>query len=202
MSNELKKQDQLEKLARMKAANMTPGDIATATNLTEGRLSQIFNSEEFLTIAERVSNEQFEQQEMVNSGWDGIEALGITRVLEVLDNDPDPDFALKAAALANKAVRRGAHQNNPIVPANAGLKAVVVLNNTFIENLKGNAILGDKSDEVSLTKQKKAVNFMAPKCVQDLLTLPSQEAQDVINKIHKVVEDLPEFHTLDPLLAK
>jgi len=196
MSNEMKKQEQLGKLARMKAAGMQAVDIAAATNLSESRLSQIFSSEEYLTIAEVVSSEQFEQQEMVNQGWDGIEALGITRVLEALDSDPDPDFALKAAALANKAVRRGAHQNNPINPVGAGLKAVVVLNNTFIENLRGNAVLGEKSTEANLTNQKKAVNFLAPKCVQDLLHMPAET-----ETVQKVAEDLPEFVPLDAVPA-
>jgi len=194
MSNEIKNQPQLEKLARMRSAGMQAVEIAVATNLSESRLSQIFKSDDFLKIEEVVANEQFEQQELVNSGWDGIEALGINKVLEHLDADPDPEFALKAAALANKAQRRGNHRNNPIATAAGGLKAVVILNNTFVQQLQGNAVLGNKNENKSLVNQKKSVNFLAPKCVQDLLHIPHAD-----ERVEQVSEELPEFVPLNSL---
>lgn len=196
MSNEIKNQAQLEKLARMRSAGMQAVDIAVATSLTESRLSQIFATEDFMKVEELVANEQFEEQELMNAGWDGIEALGINKVVEHLNADPDPEFALKAAALANKASRRGTHRNNPIATAAGGLKAVVVLNNTFVAQLQGNAVLGNKSGEKSLVNQKKAVNFMAPKCVQDLLHIPHADEQ-----VQQVSEELPEFIPLDASLT-
>ncbi len=193
MSNELKTQDQLEKLARMRSSGMTNVDIAQATGLSESRVSQIFETKEFLAIQEVIGAEQFEQQELVNSGWDSVEALGISKVVETLQANPDPDFALRAAVVANKATRRGNYKNNPIAQR-AGVKAVIVLNNTFVERLRSNTtVLGETDKEKSaqsLVEQKKAVNFLSPNEVQDLLTITPTDEQA---QMQALKTELPDF---------
>jgi len=202
VSNELKKQDLLEKLARMQASGMCDADIAVAAGLSASRISQIFKSEEFETAQEIVTSEMFEQQELMNQGWDSVEALGVNKVIEVLGADPDPDFALRAAVLANKAVRRGGgYKNNPI-SQDAGLKAVIVLNNCFVtkiqERTKDVDAVEDSTDKQDLQTKQKAVNFLAPTDVQDLLALQPDEFAKLENeKSKKIADDLPEFKTLD-----
>lgn len=200
MSNEVKKQDLLEKLARMQASGMSAVDIAAASGLSASRVSQIFTGDEFLLACEKINTEQFEQQELLNAGWDAVEVLGVNKVIEVLQQNPDPDFALRAAVMANKASRRGNYRNNPIAQ-NAGLKAVIVLNNTFVERLRGNTtVVGSVKDEnesgntvsgnkkTSLSKVKKAVDFLAPNDVQDLLAFQPSEEEQLMNKLPSFAE--------------
>lgn len=191
MSNEIKNVDQLEKLARMEAGGVSRDAICKSTGLSESRISQIFESEEFKEIQEQVHAANWEEQELVNRGWDSVEALGINGVVQALQADPDPDFALRAAAVANKAIRRGDYKNNPIA-ANVGMKAVIVMNNTFIDRIKERQIGGNTVEQLS--DEKKASDFMPPKDVQSLLKINREE--DPFNKVESGREEpdlLPDF---------
>lgn len=176
MANEIVPQDKIEKLARMEAAGIPHKQIALATNLSESRISQIFATNEFKIAVEKVAVENFEEQELINQGWDGVEALGITKVVSALQNDPDPDFALRAAAVANKAARRGNYRNNPIAQQ-AGVRTIINLNNTFIEKLQANTEIG--ADKVkTLINEKKSSDFMNPAEVQKMLKIESKKENE------------------------
>jgi len=165
----------MQKLARMEIVGVERKVTAQALGVSESRISQIMKTEEYLEQAQIVAGETFKQNELINKGWDGIEALGIRRVVEALQNDPEPDFALRAAALANKAQRRGTFSNNPI-SQNAGIRTVVQLNATFVEKLQQNFQI-EKSDGSKLLETKKDSDFMGAKSVQDLLTSKSEDKE-------------------------
>jgi len=170
--------DKMQKLARMELHGIDRKQTSLAMGVSESRISQIIETEEYKEQAEIIAGEAFQQNELINKGWDGIEALGIRRVVTALQNDPDPEFALKAATYANKASRRGGYANTPI-SQNAGVRAIVQLNTTFVEKLQQNFKI-EKQDTSILAGQQKDSNFLGAKSVQDLLQRVVKEDADLL----------------------
>ncbi|PNX50666.1 MAG: hypothetical protein BV456_05945 [Thermoplasmata archaeon M8B2D] len=171
--------DKMLKLARMELHGVPRKQTAMAMGLSEGRISQIMETAEYASAAEIIAAENFDKNEMINKGWDGIEALGIRKVVEVLQNDPDPDFALRAATLANKASRRGGFSQNPI-SQNVGVRAIINLNANFVEKLQQNFEITKDRTSILVEKQKDS-NFLGAKAVQELLQIKSKkEDQDLL----------------------
>lgn len=168
--------EKLQKLARMELHGIAREQTAMALGVSESRISQVILTDEFLEHAQTVAGENFQQNELINKGWDGIEALGIKRVVQALQQDPEPEFALRAATFANKAQRRGGFTNQPISQA-AGVRAIVQLNSTFVQKLQQNFNI-EKQDNSAMVENQKDSNFLGAKAVQDLLQRPQVEAKE------------------------
>jgi len=182
--------DRLEKIARMVLFDVAQVNIAKAVGLSEGRVSQIIATEEFGKILEELAADKFDQHETLNDGWDNIEALALKNVIEVLQHNMDPDFSLHAAAMANRAQRRGRIGNQPI-DGRQGARAVFHLTANFIDKLQQNKVIvnGEKSDPdnvLSLQTREhrddlvqKDSNFLAPDGVEKLLLHRKKEEVDL-----------------------
>jgi len=159
--------DKLEKMARMAHAGVSQTQIAAVVGISEGRVSQIMDSQDYVNQISAIEAENFEQMQLMNEGWDGIEERALATVFEHLQGVPDPDYALKAALVANKAVRRGQHVNKPI-QIQAGLQTVIELNANFIGELQQNFQVSErKLEELPL----KTTNMLSVKGVQSMLGL-------------------------------
>lgn len=159
---------QLEKIARMAYANIPQTQIAAAMSVTEGFISQIMESAEYKTEIDKIVAEKFEESQLVDQGWDGIEALGIRATVEALQHNPDPDFALRAAVVANKAVRRSQHRNQPINP-DLGARTVVHLKQVFVNKLQNATKEIAERTTTTLQDNQKETDFLEPSKVQELL---------------------------------
>lgn len=171
--------DKMLKLARMELHGVPRKQTAAAMGLSESRISQIIELVEYQSAAEVIAAENFEEQQMINKGWDGIEALGITRVVRALQNDPEPEFALRAAVFANKAARRGGFAQNPISQS-AGIRTVINLNSTFVDKLQQNFEIKKDKTSVLIEKQKGS-DFLGAKAVQELLQ--KKPAEDTMQEL-------------------
>lgn len=163
--------DKMMKLARMELHGVPRKQTAMSMALSEGRITQIIDTPEYEAAAAIVASENFDENELINRGWDGIEALGITTVVRALKNDPDPDFALKAAIYANKAARRGGFAQNPIAAHGAGVRTIIQLNSVFVDKLQQNFEITKDRTSVLIEKQKDS-DFLGARAVQDLLKMP------------------------------
>lgn len=157
----------LEKIAKMVMVSVPQNQIASACGVSEGRISQIINLPEYKEIEQKIAVEKFEESELINQGWDSVEALGVRGTLTALQNNPEPEFALKAAVVANKAVRRGTFANNPI-PQSAGVRAVIHLNPIFVDKLQQNFEISAKRVE-ALAQNPKDSDFLPASDVHNLL---------------------------------
>lgn len=192
----------LEKLASMVLYDVPQKTIAAATGLSEGRISQIIATEEYKAIAEKIAVEQFEEQELLNQGWDGVEQKSVATILNYLNATEDQDYALKAAAIANKATRRGSYRNNAIAAQNAGVRAVINLNPTFVSRLQTDFEIGAQKIE-KLTEQKKDHDFLPAGEVQTLLNIKNKNRE--LAHVHKTIvtnaesteTGIPELDDLD-----
>lgn len=172
--------EKMQKLARMELGGVPRKQTAMAMGVSEGRISQLIATEEYQEQAEAIAQAKFQENELVNKGWDSVEAMGLKNVVTALQNDPDPDFALRAAVVANKASRRGSqHQNNPIAQA-AGAKAVIHLNANFVDKLQQNTFnITERKNE--LAENQKDSNFLGARNVQELLQaeIVQEDPEDV-----------------------
>lgn len=158
----------LEKIAKMVIANVPQNQIASACNVSEGAISQIINTENYKKIEQVIAVAKFEESQLINQGWDSVEALGVKTTILALQNNPEPDFALRAAVVANKAIRRGTHANNPI-PQSAGVRAVIHLNPTFVDKLQQNFEISEDKAQ-ALAEKPKDSDFLPASEVHNLLS--------------------------------
>jgi hypothetical protein len=125
----------VERVATLLAMDTPQVQIAAATGLSEGRISQLAHSDQVLARKAEILSEKLEQHEELNSGWDAIEEESMATVLEYVSVTKDPEFALRAAKVANSANRRGGYNGAPI-NGNANAAAVINLSAIFVEKLQ------------------------------------------------------------------
>jgi hypothetical protein len=116
MDNQIEiRQELFSRIAKYEIMEVPDGQIARALGLNEKRLQQIRELPDYQAVVERLQIEALEQAQTLNQGWDAVEDEALGTVLETLRANPDPEFALRAAAMANKAVRRG-NRGNAALP--------------------------------------------------------------------------------------
>ena len=131
--------ERLEKIARMALFDVPYKQIAHAIGVTEGRVTQLMETEEYKDILEKLAAENFEKHDSMNGAWDTIEAVALNNIMDHLNWSKDADFALKAAAVANRATRRG-QINNRAIDGRTGVRAVIHLSAQFVEKLQVNTV--------------------------------------------------------------
>lgn len=138
------KERMLDRVAKLVAMNVSQKQIAQACGVSEGRISQITATDDFRSRLAEIQSEDLEQADETNRGWDMVENLALGHVLENMQLNPDPEFALRVAAQANKAARRGGLGNQPI-NGKANATATITLNIAYIGQLKADGQFGQKA---------------------------------------------------------
>lgn len=157
--------DKLDKLAKLVLYDVPIAQCARVMGVSEGRISQIKDTDEFQTRLAELASQDIDKFDTLNRGWDAVEEQGLLTVLATLRAAPDPEFALKAAALANRASRKGHLGNRPLVGQH-GMRAVIQLNATYVEQLQQNFTIDEKKPE---PMQRKQHNMLSMGSVQRLL---------------------------------
>lgn len=80
--------------------------IMEALGLTEDDYSKLSAREDVKSAVIKAELERTSASATFDSNWDRIEDMALKAVARELNSNPEPEFALKAAAVANKAVRR------------------------------------------------------------------------------------------------
>ena len=173
--------DQLTKLAKLAHRGASIKSMAAVFNLEESQILQLVETPDYRAELSTISIEEFDKSNIVDQGWDAVEEMSISNVIDNLRMNPDPDFALKAAALANKAIRRngsaGNKQNTPI-QVNTNLQAVIQIQPAFAKTLQDNYLIEDVKEE---KLPKKIVNALNPTKVKQLLSNVTGLATEVNN---------------------
>jgi len=140
------KEQLLDRVAKLVAMGTAQKQIAQACGLTESRISQLVDTDEFRARLAELQSEDLEQADLMNRGWDSVEELALGNVLEAMQANPDPQFALQVANSANRAQRRGGIGNAPI-NGKSGATAVIQLNLQFTERLQEIGKFGQRAIE-------------------------------------------------------
>lgn len=184
---ELIARDKLEKIARMSLFEVPENQIAKATGVSD--IAATMDTQEFKDVLAELSTEYFERNQQLNEGWNSVEALAITTVIENLTWSKDPDFALRAATMANRANRRGDVVQQPI-NGQAGARAVFHLTANFIEKLQLFGAQQDKTsmkvvEEIKAAEEPahKDTDYMVPERVEKLFVADQpkvKKAEDLL----------------------
>lgn len=127
-----------KRVAQMAAYDISETEIAAATGLSIGRVSQLLATPELDSMKVAFAAEQFDKVQTLNDGWDTVEQLALRSTILAMNNNPDPDFALRVATVANRARRRGTFHNRPIDGGQNGIRTVVTLNRVTVDRLEQN----------------------------------------------------------------
>ena len=184
-----------EKIAVLLIHGVAQEEVAKSVELTPGAISQIKEDKRFVEVYEREKNridKNKEEIEEINSGWDGLERRALEKLGKLIEINPDPDLMLRAAAVANKAIRRG--RGNEAIPASQGGVVNLAFNNVYVDKLNngktttpenvGKELSGNDGkvitvDEVEEIKPIKEEDLPLPHMVEKLLTGENKEHQEL-----------------------
>ena len=159
------------KLARLELSGISRKQIASIMGISESRISQILVTEEYKEEEGKIVSENVRQADLLDKGWDSIEAMSVKNVIQELQTNCDPEFSLKAATFANKAIRRKAVNSPNAIVQNAGMRAVIELNLNFATKLSSGEHQVEKKKENLFLDSKKDSDFLPASKVQNLLSV-------------------------------
>lgn len=111
-----------------------------------------------------------------DDGWDAVEERAIKNVLESLEYNRDPKYALGAAAIANKAIRRKGSATDPKVLDNSQPQTNIIvlsMNKTYIQKNDNRQINVPQRD---VEQPQRRSDLPTPKAVAELLA-PVKEVE-------------------------
>lgn len=127
------------KLVQLINSGMPTAMMADFLNLEPNQLAELLEVPELKQlIAQQEAAERLNSAD-ASSKWDEVEVLALKNVLGELNSRPDPVFALKAAAVANKAIRSHKGKQQAMQQLVEGAKTVTLQLNQQVVNALVNA---------------------------------------------------------------
>lgn len=166
----------MDKVVNLDAQGVANSQIAEAIGIDVSTIQEWQEREDYKVKLVAMKTASLEKDKHFDDQWDSVEKRAIEIVRDNLKHNLDPHFALKAALLANKAIRRGRPGNTPLSGA-GGPKAVITLNQVFIGRLQHPpAAMGDLTPKQTNHQNSllngtttKVVDMLNPKEVEALL---------------------------------
>ena len=135
------------KLVQLINSGMPTAMMADFLNLEPAQLAELLEVPELKQlIAQQEAAERLNSAD-ASSKWDEVEVLALKNVLGELNSRPDPIFALKAAAVANKAIRSHKGKQQAMQQLVEGAKTITLQLNQQVVNALVNA--GPASEAVT-----------------------------------------------------
>lgn len=161
------------KLVQLINSGMPTAMMADFLNLEPNQLADLLEVPELKQlIAQQEATERLNSAD-ASSKWDEVEVLALKNVLGELNSRPDPIFALKAAAVANKAIRSHKGKQQAMQQLVEGAKTITLQLNQQVVNALVNA--GPASEAVtSLTSTVQGTQGASSK-VLDVFTAKDME---------------------------
>ncbi len=167
MTNEEKLETLIERVVKLEIKKVSAEDICRVCGFDLAMLRKIRDNELFKDGLAIANEEIIDRYDTLNDGWDMVENKALNIILnEVTKDYVDADYAMKAAMLANKAQRRGMHQNNPITPV-PNAQVIIHLNGDFSQKLQQNFNIPQQIPVEKILK--KDDNFLPPSSVGKML---------------------------------
>lgn len=159
-------------IASLAAVPITQGEIAKLLDATEESILKIMELEDYKEIERQIKLEQVEQNSTFNNEWDALEKRSLQIIKDNLQYNRDGEFALRVAAITNRAKRRSVNNDANTIPAQAGMRAVISLPMQFITNIQNNGgIVNTQARQASAEATlKQKVNCLLPAGVEKLFS--------------------------------
>lgn len=174
----------VERVAVLAAIDTPQRQIAAAVGLTEGRISQIVNTPAVAARIAELRGEKLEQNKMLNDGWDSLEEESLGVALEYMKTVKDPEYALRAAKVANSANRRSnGGVMNGVINGHGGAQATISLSAIFVERLQ---VMQVQSAELS--EERHIIDAMPVNEIESLLAPPETDIKIALRDIFQLYE--------------
>lgn len=174
----------VERVAVLAAIDTPQKQIAAAVGLSEGRISQIVNTPAVAARIAELKGEKLEQNKMLNDGWDSLEEEALGCALEYMKTVKDPEYALRAAKVANTANRRHAGGvMNGVIHGNGTAQATINLSTIFVERLQLMQV-----NTAELSQERHIVDAMAVSEIETLLAPPEPDIKIAMRDIFQIYE--------------
>lgn len=127
-----------QQLVRLVVAGMPTVMMADFLQLSVSDTQNLLNEPELKRMVAAQNAKEAVTGLQNAASWDKVEELALRNVISELNSRPDPEFALRAASAANKAIRQ--HRNSTAgatqVELNSGAKIITLsLNQNVVQNL-------------------------------------------------------------------
>lgn len=126
----------LERLLRFALMGVPETQICHALGLDKERVQMLLQSAAFQARMIAAIEATSSESKTINDAWQALEGDALDNLLQHMKRNNDPEFALKVAATANKAMRRGVGDSRVINPVSGAMQAVINLPAIFVEKLQ------------------------------------------------------------------
>jgi len=190
-----------KKVAGLAAYGLADKTIADSLFLSEAQMEEVKASEEYKLAYSEKLMERAETAIVLEEGWDGVETAAVAKVLQGLQYSSDPRFALQAAAIANRAVRRTPKAHQTIDASKAGGMIILSMNKRMIDGNKvseqsATLVIEQNGNNVSQLA-KKRTDIPSPKRVAEILGIAQNRGPE---KVLDELEQIAEAHGIDRAL--
>lgn len=133
-------EEQVKQFIELRSSGAPKQVIMDALGLTEDDYSKFASREDVKEVVTKAEVSRARTSAVFDDNWDMVENLALQNVARELQLSPDPEFALRAAAVANKAVRRRREEAKLAAQGALAQNLAVNTNNIAILNLSKNFI--------------------------------------------------------------
>lgn len=163
-------------------------DIVDALLLSHEQMVAAKGMPEYKESYSRQLSQRAQRAVDLEEGWDTVEERAVAVVLETLAHQRDPKFALHAAYIANKAVRRNPAMVGRVIDASkVGNTIQITLNKTFINNsVNGEgATVNIQQNSSPKVLPKRNADVLSPMQVSKLLGV--QTKAELVNELDNLL---------------
>lgn len=114
-------------------------------------LQEWMTTPEYLQVRGFIAARYAQQLAIQAAGWDDVESLAVQGLAKIVKTNNDPDFLLKAAAVANRAQRRAKPTNDVLDPSKSQNQTVITLTKRMVERLTGASRERAVEEQLSIT---------------------------------------------------
>lgn len=161
--------------------------IADTLLISVEQVLLIRQSDEFKKAFATKAQERQQRLMDLEDGWDTVEEKALSAVLENLEYNRDPRYALLAARTANSATRRSPSSTGRVIDARqSGNVIVLTLNQNFIQKtaVSPNAAVLDVTPAPARGENaKRQVDLPTPKRVSEMLQIGGKNRSQAADEI-------------------
>lgn len=139
--------DLCEQIASMVFVKVPTNEIAEVFGWPEARVLEILEHADFQNLYQNYAKNEISRQRGLASSWDKVEERALKIVSDTLTSVFDPEFALRAAAVANRASRKGLTNTAEPLDIKGGARTSITLNINYTKQI-GNNGNGNENEKV------------------------------------------------------
>lgn len=160
------------RVGRSAAYGFTNDEIAEGMGLAVEDVAEIRLLPETLAAQQEEMQRRQEQAMMVEDGWNSLEELSLSKLLQMVNYNADPGFILAAARVANQANRKSSGGRRVLDAGRAGTTIVLNLGAKFVNQVQQEGLV-DKVTGI-VVREKKVSDILNPSQASRLLGVKTE----------------------------